>query len=92
MEIATTMTAEVILRVRLPFSTDSGGADREGVAEPERLLNDGRPFRAATAKSAVHAVDVSRTRMTANLAKALLHHLPYRSMSVPKLSPEWGAI
>jgi hypothetical protein len=92
MEIATTMTAEVILQVRLPFSTDSGSADWEGVAEPKRLLNDGRPFRATTAKRAVHAVDVSRTRMTANLAKALLHHMPYKSMFVHKLSPERGGI
>jgi hypothetical protein len=75
MEIATTIIAEVILRAQLPFSTHSGSADREGIPEPERLLNDGRPFRAATAKRAMHAVDVRRTRMAANFAESLLHHM-----------------
>jgi hypothetical protein len=76
MEIATTIIAEVILRAQLPFSTHSSSADRKRRTEPKRLLHDGQSFRVATAKSAMHAINVRRARMTANLAESLLHHMP----------------
>jgi hypothetical protein len=74
MEIATTAFAEVILRMRLPFSTDSRRADREGIPEHQRLLHRRRPLRAATAQRAMDTIDMRRTRMTANIAKPLFHH------------------
>jgi hypothetical protein len=73
MQIATTALAEVILPVCLPFSTDSRGADREGAPEQQRLLHHRRPLGAATAQRAVDAIDMSRARMTANIAKPLFH-------------------
>jgi hypothetical protein len=73
MEIATTALAEVILPIRLPFSTDSRGAYREGVPEDQRLLHHRRPLGVATAQRAVDAVDMSCTRMTADIAKPLFH-------------------
>jgi hypothetical protein len=74
MGVATTVFAEVILPMRLPFSADSRGADRKRAPEHQRLLHHGRPFRAATAQRAMNTIDVRRARMTADIAKPLFHH------------------
>src|SRR5689334_14094280 len=88
METATTVFAEVILRIRLPFSTDSRGPDREGVPEHQRLLHRRRPLRAATAQRAMDAIDMRRTRMTAKIAKPLFHHTVSFSRFVPEIVRE----
>jgi hypothetical protein len=88
MEIATTTLAEVILRMRLPFSTDSRGADRERAPEHERLLHRRRPLRAATAQRAVNAIDMRRARMTANIAKPFFHRTVSFSRFVPEIVRE----
>jgi len=88
MEIATTVFAEVILPARLPFAADSRGADRERAPEHQRLLHRRRPFGAATAQRAVDAIDMRRTRMTADIAKPFFHRTVSFSRFVPEIVRE----
>jgi hypothetical protein len=74
MGIATMALAEVILRMRLPFPADSGSTDSQRAPEHQRLLHRRRPLGAAAAQRAVNAIDMRRTRMTAEIAQPLFHH------------------
>ena len=60
--------------MELSLPAQSGGADREGVAEAERLLDGDAPLGRATAERAVDAVNVRRSRMSAYLAFLRVHH------------------
>jgi hypothetical protein len=90
MQAATTMDAEVILLAYLPFSTHPGRPNRQRIAERQRLLYRRRPLRRAAAQRAVHAIDVRRTRMTANLAKPFLHHDDSSQVPCRKIVAEVG--
>jgi hypothetical protein len=89
--MATAIEAEVILPARLPLPAHAGGTNRQRGSEGQRLLYRRRgPIRGTAAERAVHAIDVCRPRMPADLAKPFLHDDVLSQVSCRKIVAEVG--